>query len=166
MATTGQRLESAQTFSAYSNRGATGITKAGTMNSQLNSSLSLNTQSTPSITKIAFKSGTLTASSTVDLNLTDGSMEDLSGVSGVVFTEIHSIAVAITTGTTMTIGGTVANVNKLWFSDNSDSQQIELDGYFFLQGGPTPIAVSGSTNKIRLTAGSSDCDYVYIICGN
>ena len=166
MATTNQISNGSQSFSVSENCGATGVLRTGSILASTSASFSLNTITTPSISKIAFKTGTITATNSIELNLTDGSLQDLAGNTGVIFTEIHAICVSITDGNTLTVGGTVTNGNKLWFSDISDSQQIELGGFMFLQGGPTPKAVSGSTNKIKITAGSIDCDYIYAISGN
>ena len=134
MPTTGQIVNMSQVITVSSNRGATGVTRTGTVSNDSVASMSLSTLTTPSISKIAFKSGTITATNSIELDLTDGSMEDLAGVSGVIFTEIVSISVSITSGTTLAVGGTASNVNQLWFSNGSDAQEIELNGCMFLQG--------------------------------
>lgn len=84
----------------------------------------------------------LAAAGTVDIDL-----------SAAGFSSIKMVAVFLTSTTgQLKVGGAgPANVNSLWFADDSDAMTIHQGGPPFLQGSSTAVTVDGSNKDVRLT---------------
>lgn len=100
-----------------------------------------------------------TASTTIDLTTAFASA----------LTNVRLFAVIITSSTgSLTVGGTVANGNALWFSDISDKTTHYPTGPQFIQGNnAAAVTVDGTHKVVQLeNASAATVTYDVIVCGD
>lgn len=158
----------------YSSGGTASVTATGGVGSAapfLETSFQDNTLTNPPVTAIGYKADTLLAGGTVTINLFDGTLLGLDGLTAVPLTRIHYIKLVIpstSAGGYLRIGGAASNANILWFANTSDKALVMPGGPCFAQGDPTGYVVVDTSNKnvlIENPHGSLACSYILVVGG-
>lgn len=138
----------------------------------VNSTFDYGTSGSLKVNRIIVQVRQLSASSSEELNLFDGSLDDINGESAPI-TTIKFIQVAIVANSTggyassATIGNAGTNPNQLWFGGTTQTQTI--DRYVpFTQGDATGKAVGSGTARVKVANndGSNILWYRLVIGGN
>lgn len=118
----------------------------------------------PSGTVAGYATGTLAAGASVTINLYDGSLLGLDGVTAIPLRTLYYVDLWLSgAGGFLRIGASGTNAHALWFADASDASDVVAGGPPFLQGGSVGLVVDNNHKNVKIANphGTLSATYVF-----
>ncbi len=107
----------------------------------------------PAVTVNGYVTGTIAFGASVSVNLFDGSVLALDGVTAVPFRTINYIDVWLSTagaGGYLRVGGAGSNAAVLWFGSTTDTEDVVIGGPPFMQGGTVGYVIDNTHKLLKI----------------